>query len=268
MTASTTASAPRAMHTTHPLRALLPSPENVRKKPRPADLPSMALSIHAHGGLLQNLVVVPELQDGRRTGRAEVAAGQTRRQALCLLRDGGMPGAEGCHDVFAVPVPKVDRAQAVVASASENLQRTPMHLADQFEAFQTLREQCGSVEHVAAVFGVTELMVRNRSRPAAAPPSAEPHALVRIVVPDDVWERRMVHRAEDLPVGWNVVLEGKVTLDLGDGWLGSAESALLMVPSAIVPEEFNVLVNPVLADARCIVAAKVRRWTYDGRLAP
>lgn len=91
--------------------------------------------------------------------------------------------------------------------------------------------------------------------------------LVRIDVPDDVWERRIVHRAEELPIGWNAVPEGKVSLDLGDGWLRSVVSALLMVPSAIVPEEFNVLINPLHSEGRRITATKARRWLYDGRLA-
>ena len=44
-------------------------------------------------------------------------------------------------------------------------------------------------------------------------------------------------------------------------------SALLRVPSVIVPEEANVLVNPAHPDSRRITARKVRRWLYDPRLA-
>lgn len=70
------------------LKNLFACPSNVRSndKRTPEAVMSMALSIHAHGGLLQNLVVVPEIKDGKRTGRAAVSAGETRRQALCLLR--------------------------------------------------------------------------------------------------------------------------------------------------------------------------------------
>ena len=42
--------------------------------------------------------------------------------------------------------------------------------------------------------------------------------------------------------------------------------ALLVVPSAIVPEECNVLINPLHADSAGISAGKVRRWLYDPRL--
>ena len=35
------------------------------------------------------------------------------------------------------------------------------------------------------------------------------------------------------------------------------------VPSAIVPDEFNVLLNPRHADAAKVTATTVRPWTYD-----
>ncbi len=40
-----------------------------------------------------------------------------------------------------------------------------------------------------------------------------------------------------------------------------------MVPSVIVPEEFTVLINPHHSDNARIIAAKVRKWLYDPRLA-
>ena len=47
----------------------------------------------------------------------------------------------------------------------------------------------------------------------------------------------------------------------------TASSALLVVPSVIVPEECNVLINPLHADAAGLRAAKLRPWVYDLRLA-
>jgi hypothetical protein len=34
----------------------------------------------------------------------------------------------------------------------------------------------------------------------------------------------------------------------------------------IVPEEFNILINPQHADSATITAAKTRKWLYDPRL--
>lgn len=90
--------------------------------------------------------------------------------------------------------------------------------------------------------------------------------LVRIDIPDDVWAARVIWTPRDLPVGWSAIPEGKVSLDMGDQWLQRAASALLAVPSVIVPEEFNVLINPVHADVTRIAASKLRPWSYDQRL--
>ncbi|MFC7460585.1 RES family NAD+ phosphorylase [Hydrogenophaga defluvii] len=90
--------------------------------------------------------------------------------------------------------------------------------------------------------------------------------LVRISVPDDIWRTRKTRTAVDLPVGWGAIPECKVSLDVGDAWLKQSESALLVVPSAIIPEECNVLINPAHPNARRITAVKVRPWTYDQRL--
>jgi RES domain-containing protein len=87
--------------------------------------------------------------------------------------------------------------------------------------------------------------------------------LVAIEVPDAVWQARTVMDAP--PVGWSAVPEGRASLDAGDGWLQSAVAALLVVPSVIIPEEMNVLINPAHVDARRILARKIRPWFYDSR---
>jgi RES domain-containing protein len=53
---------------------------------------------------------------------------------------------------------------------------------------------------------------------------------------------------------------------LGNSWAQSGASAILRVPSVIVPEEENILINPAHPDAAGITATKVRRWLYDPRL--
>jgi hypothetical protein len=47
---------------------------------------------------------------------------------------------------------------------------------------------------------------------------------------------------------------------------GGGEGCLAEVPSVIVPEEQNVLLNPNHPDARRVRSLKVRKWTYDVRL--
>ena len=56
------------------------------------------------------------------------------------------------------------------------------------------------------------------------------------------------------------------TRRLGGQWLASSRSALLRVPSAIVPETWNVLINPLHAGAARIRVVRVHEQTIDRRL--
>lgn len=57
-----------------------------------------------------------------------------------------------------------------------------------------------------------------------------------------------------------------ITIGIGDAWLAAVSSPLLMVPSVIVPEEFNVLINPAHPAAAKINVKPVRQHRYDPRL--
>lgn len=88
--------------------------------------------------------------------------------------------------------------------------------------------------------------------------------LVEIDVPDDVW--RKAYDLRRPAVGWDAIPAAAVSLNAGDSWAKRNVSALMLVPSVIVPEEHNVLINPAHTDARKLAATKVRRWIYDARL--
>lgn len=53
---------------------------------------------------------------------------------------------------------------------------------------------------------------------------------------------------------------------LGDRWVKSAASAVLAVPSAVVPLERNFLLNPAHPDFRLIDIEPVVPFTFDERL--
>lgn len=90
--------------------------------------------------------------------------------------------------------------------------------------------------------------------------------LVAVEVPDPIWSASEQLELSSLPVGWDAEPPGLVSIDAGTAWLRSNRSALLVVPSVIVLEEFNVLISPGHPDSRSITATKVRRWLYDPRL--
>ena len=89
--------------------------------------------------------------------------------------------------------------------------------------------------------------------------------LVRIDVPDELWAAREILKRPP-PVGWDAVPEGLVSRHAGSGWLAAGRSALLAVPSVIIPEEDNVLIDPRHPEATRITATKLRRFVYDHRV--
>lgn len=90
--------------------------------------------------------------------------------------------------------------------------------------------------------------------------------LVEIVVPVNVWDAATVFDAPQ-GIGWDAEPAGKVSLDWGTTWAKGASTLLARVPSVVVEEELNVLINPRHPDLALVRARKVRRWLYDGRLA-
>jgi len=53
---------------------------------------------------------------------------------------------------------------------------------------------------------------------------------------------------------------------LGDAWLAEARTPVLRVPSFIVPESFNLLVNPAHSAAAALSIANQRPFRFDERL--
>ena len=149
-----------------PLAKLKKSPRNARKVPHgEAAIEALAASIQ-HKGLIQNLVVEPEIKDGEPTGCYFVTAGEGRRLAM-LLR------AKRKQIKKSEPVRCwLDTANdPAEVSLDENVTRTPMHPADQFERFAELsRDKGWGAEEIGARFGVTASVVKQRLRLGAVSP--------------------------------------------------------------------------------------------------
>lgn len=86
--------------------------------------------------------------------------------------------------------------------------------------------------------------------------------LLKIGCPDSVSIARV--DAGTLPKNW--ASDARVTRAIGDRWLAERRSALLSIPSAIVPETENWLLNPLHADAGRLKIEWSGRFPYDGRL--
>ncbi|NTH43974.1 ParB N-terminal domain-containing protein [Agrobacterium rhizogenes] len=150
-----------------PLNKLKKSERNARKTPHSeASIEGKAASIHAKG-ILQNLVVEPELDaEGVATGFYFVTIGEGRRLAQ-LLR------------VKRKQIKKTEPIRCVIdtqndpaeISLDENVNRENLHPADEYERFRELAENRGwGAEEIAARFGVTPHVVRQRLRLGAVSP--------------------------------------------------------------------------------------------------
>jgi RES domain-containing protein len=90
--------------------------------------------------------------------------------------------------------------------------------------------------------------------------------LVRVLVPDKVWDQALWAKEKDLPKTWRAEPAGIGSVQFGDKWLTGGKSALLCLPSVIVPEDINVLINPNHEDAVFIQARVQRQLLYDTSL--
>ena len=150
---------------TIPLSNLRLSAGNIRKTDATRDLEELAASIVAHG-LLQNLTVRPVGTTGRKRATAfEVVAGGRRLAALKLLAKRKRIAKD-----FSVPCRVLADRDATEVSLAENVVRTPLHPADQFDAFSKLHVQGLGIEEIAARFGIAPKTVQQRLKLAAVNP--------------------------------------------------------------------------------------------------
>jgi RES domain-containing protein len=54
--------------------------------------------------------------------------------------------------------------------------------------------------------------------------------------------------------------------DIGDAFLSSKKSLLLKVPSAIVPEEYNMMINPAHPDFKKVAILSGTKFDFDARM--
>lgn len=87
---------------------------------------------------------------------------------------------------------------------------------------------------------------------------------VEIEIPDHITIQEV--RLEDLPEDWNSKPPVLITQIIGDDFTYYNESAILKVPSSIVPQEFNFLINPNHPDASKIKVVSITRMAFDSRL--
>jgi RES domain-containing protein len=74
------------------------------------------------------------------------------------------------------------------------------------------------------------------------------------------------HITPKLPSDWKESPPPDSTRRLGDAWVREARSAILAVPSIIIPDETNYLLNPAHPDFRKVRIGKGVNFAFDARL--
>jgi RES domain-containing protein len=89
-----------------------------------------------------------------------------------------------------------------------------------------------------------------------------------MAIPAEVPEKMRVERLtpQQLPKTWRAAMGPDVLRDIGTTWAQRGATALLYVPSAIIPEEENVLINPTHPDFSKIRLGLPRAFAFDPRM--
>ena len=86
---------------------------------------------------------------------------------------------------------------------------------------------------------------------------------VEIDIPDSLLILEV--NIDDLPDMWDAKPPLLVTQIIGDDFVNSNDAAILKVPSSIVPQEFNYLINPNHPDAGKIKIIERAKMMFDSR---
>ncbi|MDP6979876.1 MAG: RES family NAD+ phosphorylase [Myxococcota bacterium] len=86
---------------------------------------------------------------------------------------------------------------------------------------------------------------------------------IEVDIPRGVKIRRP---AKTLPANWDAIPAVDETRDFGSRWFESMSSVAMVVPSAVIVGEMNVLLNPLHADFAKLVRGKPRPFVFDPRL--
>ena len=86
--------------------------------------------------------------------------------------------------------------------------------------------------------------------------------VVRLDVPEKTWRARITLGVDALPVAWAAIPAGRTSVGYGSRWIREGASALLEVPSVIVPEETVVALNATHPEIERLKATVVRRFDY------
>lgn len=87
---------------------------------------------------------------------------------------------------------------------------------------------------------------------------------IKAEIPDDITMDEL--SLADLPQDWQSRFEDSELQQVGAEWIVRGSSAILIVPSAVVPQERNIILNPRHPDFGKIVVGPAEPFIFDIRL--
>lgn len=75
-----------------------------------------------------------------------------------------------------------------------------------------------------------------------------------------------IFETANLPGDWRVEPPGPNTQTIGDVWVREARSAVMAIPSTIIPQETNFLINPAHPDFPRITIGPAQPFAFDPRI--
>jgi RES domain-containing protein len=89
-----------------------------------------------------------------------------------------------------------------------------------------------------------------------------------VAIPATIPEELAIEQWEipSLPRNWRDFSPPPVLRELGSEWIRSRRTAVVLVPSVVIPEEFNVLLNPAHSDCAQLEVGRTRRFQFDPRM--
>lgn len=87
--------------------------------------------------------------------------------------------------------------------------------------------------------------------------------IASIEIPDD-----LIEVAKRLPKGWDDIPPQIASMEFGSKWLKNNDHPALRVPSVVVKEEFNILIDPLHLGIERISVLKFDALDLDPRLLP
>ncbi len=88
--------------------------------------------------------------------------------------------------------------------------------------------------------------------------------LITVSIQDDMIAEQIL--ISSLPSGWDEPDTRPVTKKLGDKFLRDKKKLLIAVPSVLMPEESNYILNPLHTDMRKVKIINKRRIYFDKRM--